>query len=105
LRLHGSKVLLRQLEPPHLFYIQDPCDVVLSFDLDAAAVRNTALFNLLKATIDGLSSVLFAPANPAKPTDWHREDWLITGLTASMRLGTPPRLQRSERCSPRPTVA
>jgi hypothetical protein len=43
------------------------------------------LFNLLKATVDGLSNVLFAPANRVTPSQWNREDWLIAELGAYKR--------------------
>jgi hypothetical protein len=63
-------------------YIQEPCAVDLTFALGPARFADTALFNLLKATVDGLSHALFAPAHGKSPGPWHREDWRIVELHA-----------------------
>lgn len=63
-------------------YIEEPCGLILTFHLDEAGMRLTALHNLLKATIDGLSHVLFKPGSYGHAGPWNRQDWWITHLTA-----------------------
>jgi hypothetical protein len=77
-------------------YIQEPCSVDLTFALGPARFADTALFNLLKATVDGLSHALFAPARGKSPSPWHREDWRIVELHAykqSMREAPSARIR------------
>ncbi len=63
-------------------YIREPCAVQLSFNMVHARYADTALFNLLKATIDGLSNTIFATSPSGQPGVWSREDWRITELHA-----------------------
>lgn len=69
-------------------YLIEECGIELTFELTAARFRDTALANLLKATIDGLANQVFAPAPGGQPGPWAREDWRITALTARKQLGT-----------------
>jgi 8-oxo-dGTP pyrophosphatase MutT (NUDIX family) len=67
-------------------YLTEECAVQLTFDLPTARMRDTALANLLKATIDGLSNQIFAPTPGGQPGPWSREDWRITSLYARKRV-------------------
>lgn len=69
-------------------YLAEECAIRLTFRLEPARFRDTALFNLLKATIDGLSNVLFASSPGRNPSSWHREDWWITELHAAKQTVT-----------------
>jgi len=71
-------------------YIEEPCAVQLAFDLQRARFGDTALFNLLKHTIDGLSHVIFAPSTFGKPSPWNRQDWRITELYAWKNIARMP---------------
>lgn len=72
-------------------YISEPCSIDLIFDLRPDRYRSTAVFNLLKATIDGVANAVFAPATGGgQPGPWHREDWWITQLTATKREAEEP---------------
>lgn len=66
--------------------LREPCAIHLTFDLPAPRFQDTALANLLKATIDGLANQIFAPAPAGQPGPWSREDWRITELHARKRL-------------------
>jgi Holliday junction resolvase RusA-like endonuclease len=63
-------------------YIKEPCGVHFTFNVMPSRFRDTALFNLLKSTIDGLSNVVFAASPSGQPGKWSREDWRITELLA-----------------------
>jgi len=67
-------------------YIEEPCGVALIFRLDLFGMKLTALHNLLKATIDGLSHALFEPGGPGHPGPWNNHDWWITRLSAQKVL-------------------
>ena len=58
----------------------------ITFRLSPDRYRDTAIFNLLKATIDGVSAVLF-DAVPAGPRQrWSYEDWWIVALSAKKAI-------------------
>jgi hypothetical protein len=62
--------------------LQEPVRVELLFGIPETRFRDTAVFNLLKSTIDGLSAALFHPSPSGQPGPWSREDWWITELVA-----------------------
>jgi hypothetical protein len=64
-------------------YLDEACSVTLDFRLPPDRFRTTTLYNLLKATIDGLSHVIFKPSPSGHVGDWSREDYWITHLTAT----------------------
>ncbi len=66
--------------------VREWCAVRLTFRLNAPRFRFTATFNLLKATIDGLSNVVFDSSTPGQGSPWHRKDWWITQLVAEKQL-------------------
>lgn len=67
-------------------FLHEPCAVALDFSLAPGRYRTTAVFNLLKATIDGLSYVIFASSPSGQPGPWSREDFWITQLVAKKRM-------------------
>ena len=67
-------------------FLNNPCAVVLHFSLAHGRYRSTALFNLLKATIDGISHTIFKPSPSGQPGPWSREDFWITQLVARKRM-------------------
>jgi len=91
-------------------FLRDPCAVVLDFSLVPGRYHTTAVFNLLKATIDGLSHVIFKPSPSGQPGPWSREDFWITQLVARKRIADkqpgvtielrPPRADLPRRAEP-----
>lgn len=73
-------------------FIAYPVAVELEFGLTPTEFRSTALHNLLKAAIDGLSLPLFAAGRHGHRTDWNREDGWITSLSASKHPSENDRL-------------
>ena len=67
-------------------FLREPCAVELDFSLLRDRYSTTAVFNLLKATLDGLSHVVFAPSPSGQPGPWSREDFWITQLVARKRI-------------------
>ena len=79
---------------PQGYVLAESCHVELIFHLPPKTYATTALHNLLKAPIDGLGQVLFAPSQGTKLTKWHTEDWRVTSLAASKKLtDREPRLE------------
>jgi len=66
--------------------LDDACAVLLDFSLLPGRYPTTAVFNLLKATVDGLSYVVFKPSPSGRPGPWSREDFWITQLVARKRM-------------------
>jgi hypothetical protein len=71
-------------------YLSEPCVVRLTFNVGPARFRDTAIFNLLKSVIDGLSHVIFAPDPSGQPGPWARQDWWVDSLSAEKRLASGP---------------
>ena len=67
-------------------FLDEACAVLLEFSLLPGRYPTTAVFNLLKATVDGLSHVIFKPAASGQPGPWSREDFWITQLVARKRM-------------------
>jgi hypothetical protein len=63
--------------------VAEPCSVSLTFRIPRASFAATAIGNLLKSTIDGLSRALFAHVTSGQPGPWSTEDWWICDLSAS----------------------
>jgi hypothetical protein len=81
-------------------YLSEPVGLEIGFLLPPERYRTTAVFNLLKSTIDGLSAAVFAASAGGQPGPWSREDWWITTLVATKAFADLPsveiRLDRSE---------
>jgi hypothetical protein len=71
-------------------FVREPCAIDLAFHLTPARQKDTALYNLLKSTIDGLSNAVFAPSPSGQPGEWSREDWWITELRARKVIADDP---------------
>ena len=69
-------------------YLEEDCAVHLTFNLTPGKFKQTAVFNLLKSTIDGLSEPIFAPGAQGHKSRWNRQDWRITELTACKEIAT-----------------
>ena len=67
-------------------FLDDACAVLLDFSLTPGRYPTTAVYNLLKATVDGLSHVIFKPSPSGQPGPWSREDFWITQLVARKRM-------------------
>jgi hypothetical protein len=67
-------------------FLHAPCAVYLAFFLTRDRYPATAIFNLLKATTDGLSHVVFGASPSGQPGPWSREDFWITQLVAEKRM-------------------
>jgi hypothetical protein len=65
--------------------LRQACGIRLTYNQSPARYRDTALVNLLKGTIDGLGSVVFAPSRSGgRPYD--TEDWWIHQLVATKQM-------------------
>ncbi len=60
--------------------IEEPCAISLTYNMPGSSFKRTALFNLLKSTIDGLGDPVFAHCAKGHSSRWNREDWWITNL-------------------------
>lgn len=67
-------------------FINEPCAIDLTFNVDSARMKDTAIYNLLKATIDELSNIIFAGSPSGPRGQWSREDWWITELSSHKRV-------------------
>lgn len=72
-------------------YLREDYGIDLTFFLSSTLFKSTCVYNLLKPTIDGMSSVLFAPVYRGKRSVWDREDWRIRELRAR-KCDSPGRL-------------
>ena len=63
-------------------HIRRPCEISLTFRLPPDKVEVTDIDNLLKATIDGIGSVLFERARTGHQVPWNTEDYWIFKLVA-----------------------
>lgn len=71
-------------------FLREPVRLELLFGLPPGRFRMTAVYNLLKATVDGLSNVIFAPSPSGQRGPWAREDWWVHGLVAEKRIAPVP---------------
>ncbi len=67
-------------------FLAEPCTLDLTFTLDPVNYKRTALFNLLKSTVDGVARALFAPARVGAG-EWDCADWWIDYLVARKVIG------------------
>lgn len=75
-------------------YLREPCELNLVFHISPSRYSATAVANLLKATIDGMSHVVFAEGGPGKPGPWTRQDhWIIKLTAAKVEAGSASGVQ------------
>lgn len=74
-------------------HIKQPYKIVLAFRLSPEKVDVTDIDNLLKPTIDGIGSVLFARARTGHQVPWNTEDhWIIQLVTEKSAEPDPKRV-------------
>jgi len=67
-------------------YLKEPCAVRFTFNLETSLYKQTAVYNLLKSTTDGLSRAIFDKCPGG--SEWNREDWRIVQLHARKQVAT-----------------
>ena len=55
--------------------VREPCAVSLTFHVTPPRFRDTAIFNLLKSTIDGLGRAIFDQSTAGHHGSWGTDDW------------------------------
>ena len=74
-------------------HIRQACEMRLLFRLSPNKAIVTDVDNLLKATIDGAGSALFAPARDGHQVPWNTEDhWIFRLVAEKVPEGDPARV-------------
>jgi hypothetical protein len=71
-------------------FVREDCAVELAFYVAPARAKDTAVYSLLKSTIDGMANAVFAPLARGNAGEWNREDWRITEMCARKLTARDP---------------